>query len=468
MSGTIFLLEFGPMASSSQAAGTTCARCSALLEGWDVCLACFLDPDPPPIEVEGFELGELIGEGGMGVVYKARQIRLDRTVAIKLLSAERDQHGLRERFEREAIVLGKLNHSNIVTVHDWGESEGRYFLIMEHVDGCSLAKLLPITSEQALKVGLAICEALEYAHACGIIHRDIKPANVLIGSDGSIRVADFGIAKLAEKPGANEPLTRTGVIIGTPGFCAPETMAGAPSDARSDIFSIGVLLYQSITGSLPDGESSVVPEPLASVIQKTLHVDPDQRFQNTAALKAALTAAGAGQPANSSTSREAPRARKTRIWLWAGALLAFGMLGALAFAMTRSSQSVRATIPSEGGDASLLVHQEADVADASAGSRQVTTDASIEAQTSRDAAPVAVEPKRRGTLVIRANPWADVRIDGKPMGRVEPPSRSFRVLEGRHRLVLNNPATGITKRRRVRIRPAKTTQIEVDLRKAAP
>lgn len=453
--------------STAPPAGRTCARCSASLERWDVCLACFLDPEPPPIEVEGFELGELVGEGGMGIVYKARQIRLDRTVAIKLLSAERDQHGLRERFEREAIVLGKLNHPNIVTVHDWGESEGRHFLVMEYVDGCSLAKLLPITSDQALKVGLAICEALEYAHARGIIHRDIKPANVLIGSDGSIRVADFGIAKLTEKAGANEPLTRTGVMVGTPGFCAPEAMAGAPSDARTDIFSIGVLLHQSISGSLPDGESTVIAEPLASVIRKTLHVDPDQRFQNIEALKAALTAVGAGHPTNSST-RETPRAHKTRKWLWAGALLAFGMLGAVVFSLTRQGQSVRATSPSEAHDASRLVHQEADLADASASSMPMTTDASIEAKTSRDAAPVAVEPKRRGTLVIRANPWADVRIDGKRVGRVEPPSRSFRVLEGRHRVVLNNPVTGITKQRRVRIRPAKTTQIEVDLRKAAP
>ena len=166
------------------------------------------------------------------------------------------------------------------------------------------------------RVGLAICEALEYAHARGIIHRDIKPANVLIGSDGSIRVADFGIAKLTDKAGANEALTRTGVMLGTPGFAAPEVMAGTPSDARSDIFSIGVLLHQSITGSLPDGELNVRAEPLASVIRKTLDVDPDQRFQNITALKAALSAIDAGLPVDS-TTRETQKARRTPMSLWA-------------------------------------------------------------------------------------------------------------------------------------------------------
>ncbi|HAB16347.1 MAG TPA: hypothetical protein DCE44_07840, partial [Verrucomicrobiales bacterium] len=207
------------------------------------------------------EILELIGKGGMGAVYKARQPKLDRLVALKILSRKRDS-GLpdaefTQRFEREARALARLSHPDIVAVYDFGEAGGFHFLLMEFVDGLTLRQLLQtqkLSPEQALTIVPKICEALQFAHERGIVHRDIKPENILLDARGRVKIADFGIAKLVgDRPG-DVTLTASGARLGTPHYMAPEQVE-KPSDVdhRADIYSLGVVFYELLTGELPLG-----------------------------------------------------------------------------------------------------------------------------------------------------------------------------------------------------------------------
>ncbi|MDB6139997.1 MAG: hypothetical protein JWO94_3069, partial [Verrucomicrobiaceae bacterium] len=208
------------------------------------------------------EVLELIGRGGMGVVYKARQKSLRRLVALKLLAPERVQDPkFAERFAREAQALAALSHPNIVTVHDFGRVDapapalkggpGYYFLLMEFVDGVNLRQAMSagrFTPEQALAIVPPVCEALQYAHDHGIVHRDIKPENLLLDKDGRLKIADFGIAKMLGTE-ASETFSQP---AGTPRYMAPEQQADPQKvDHRSDIYSLGVVLYELLTGEAP-------------------------------------------------------------------------------------------------------------------------------------------------------------------------------------------------------------------------
>jgi len=241
------------------------------------------------------ELLDCLGRGGMGVVYKARQPRLDRLVALKILAPEREgDPKFAERFAREAKVLASLNHSNIVAIYDFGQSEGLYYFIMEFVDGVSVRQLLrqrQMAPEEALAIVPKICEALQYAHEQGIVHRDIKPENVLLDKQGRVKIADFGIAKIVG--GEAQPLqTEDGLVFGTPRYMAPEQFEKPETvDHRADIYSLGVVFYEMLTGSPPMGrfplpsEKQKVDRRVDEVVLKALEKAPDRRYQHASEVK---------------------------------------------------------------------------------------------------------------------------------------------------------------------------------------
>jgi len=211
-----------------------------------------------PVEVgqhvAHYEIQEKLGEGGMGVVYKARDTRLGRSVALKFVKAQ-----FSERFEREARAIAGLNHPHIATLHDVGEYEGAPYLAMEFVEGRTLDGVIGrkgLKLGDALKYGVQIADALAKAHAAGIVHRDLKPGNVMVSAEGRVKVLDFGLAKLTEAAPMSpdgtaqteQPSTETGMLVGTVSYMSPEQAEGKKVDARSDIFSFGSLLYEMVTG----------------------------------------------------------------------------------------------------------------------------------------------------------------------------------------------------------------------------
>jgi serine/threonine protein kinase len=207
------------------------------------------------------EIKALVGQGGMGVVYRARQPRLDRDVALKLLPPEQTSDpSFAERFLREARAMARLAHPNIVAVHDFGESDGLCWLLMDFVDGVNLREALRaggLPPEKALAVVPQLCNALQYAHDEGVVHRDIKPENVLLDRQGRVKIADFGLAKL----GGPQDVTLTGErqVFGTPHYMAPEQMESACDvDHRADIYSLGVVAYELFTGRVPFEGHTVV------------------------------------------------------------------------------------------------------------------------------------------------------------------------------------------------------------------
>jgi serine/threonine protein kinase len=220
-------------------------------------------PSPPALEAVAaafpqLEILELIGVGGMGAVYKARQPKLDRRVALKLLTQPLAADGaFAERFHREARVLARLSHPGIVSVHDYGEAGGFFYLLMEFVDGVNLRQAMQagrFTPPQALALVPKICEALQFAHDEGILHRDIKPENLLLDTRGRVKIADFGIAKLIGDQGKDAALTGSGLAVGTPHYMAPEQLEHPQDvDQRADIYSLGVVFYEMLTGELPIG-----------------------------------------------------------------------------------------------------------------------------------------------------------------------------------------------------------------------
>lgn len=236
------------------------------------------------------EILEVIGHGGMGVVYKARQKELDRIVALKILRPGiSDDASFAERFQREARALAKLNHPNIITVFDFGRRDALFYFVMEFVDGTNLRHLERVgdlNPAEALNIVPQICSALQYAHDNGVVHRDIKPENILIGKDGTVRIADFGLAKLAGTVD-NAPLTGTWQVVGTPHYMAPEQFEKPTTvDHRADIYSLGVVIYELLTGELPLGRFPLPSEKvrvdvrLDEVVLRSLDKSPERRYQH--------------------------------------------------------------------------------------------------------------------------------------------------------------------------------------------
>ena len=248
----------------------------------------------PQLEILG-----LLGRGGMGIVYKAKQKHLDRIVALKVLPPEisRDR-SFADRFAREARALARLNHPNIVSIFDSGEADGLFYFVMEFVDGTNLRQALQakqISPREALAIVPVICDALQYAHDIGIVHRDIKPENVLLDKKGRVKIADFGLAKLINPATSEVELTQTGLMMGTLKYMAPEQMdRPAEVDHRADIYSLGVVFYEMLTGELPLGRFALpsqrvqVDVRLDEVVLRTLEQKPERRYQHASEVKSEL------------------------------------------------------------------------------------------------------------------------------------------------------------------------------------
>jgi serine/threonine protein kinase len=266
-----------------------------------------------------YRIEEKIGEGGMGVVFRAHDTHLNRPIALKVLPpgliADPER---RHRFVQEARAASALNHPNIVTIHDIDQAGDIHFIAMEYVRGKTLAEMIPpagMDLRDALGVAIQIAGALSAAHAAGIIHRDLKPGNVMAGEDGRIRMLDFGLAKLMEEPAGpfqrvsvTEPRTQTGAVLGTGPYMSPEQAEGRPVDNRSDVFSFGSMLYEMVTGrrafqgdartstlrkildSEPEPITRAVPADLQRIIFKCLRKEPERRFQHIGDVKTELEA----------------------------------------------------------------------------------------------------------------------------------------------------------------------------------
>ena len=235
----------------------------------------------------------MIGHGGMGAVYRARQISLDRLVAIKILPPEAadDETQFIQRFKNEARTMAKLSHPAIVTVFDFGETaEGQLYFVMEFVDGTDVAQMVRsqgrLPPDHALAISAHVCDALQYAHEHGVIHRDIKPANILINQEGQVKVADFGLAKI-EDPSGTTGLTRSSMSMGTPDFVAPEALTlGMVADHRADLYAVGVMLYEMLTGEIPRGVFKVPSQKCGcdarfdAIVLKAMETDREDRYQS--------------------------------------------------------------------------------------------------------------------------------------------------------------------------------------------
>jgi tRNA A-37 threonylcarbamoyl transferase component Bud32 len=268
----------------------------------------FLPPEPAELakQFPQLEIIELLGQGGMGAVYKARQKQLDRVVALKILPPEvGEDKAFTERFMREARSMAKLNHPRIVSVFDFGQTEeDLYYFIMEFVDGTDLRHVISaggLSSKEALALVPQICEALQYAHEEGIVHRDVKPENILLDKKGRVKISDFGLAKLLDKPATAYTLTAAGHTMGTPHYMAPEQIEHPGQvDHRADIYSLGVVFYEMLTGELPIGKFAPPSEKvhvdvrLDNVVLRSLEKEPERRYQFASEVKTDVETINAG------------------------------------------------------------------------------------------------------------------------------------------------------------------------------
>ncbi len=267
-----------------------------------------MTPETHPQQVGPYQIGAMLGAGGMGVVYRALDTKLNRPVAIKFLSDDLADSSGRRRFQREAQMASSLNHPHILTVHDIGEFDGRQYLVTEFVDGGTLedwARAETRSWRQVVQLLSGVADGLATAHAAGILHRDIKPQNILITTSGYAKLADFGLAKLADVSAPNSEAgtraagpTRPGMVVGTVAYMSPEQASGKPLDARSDIFSFGIVLYEIVAGHKPFTAATELellheiihgkPRPLGdvfspalrAVVEKALEHDPRDRYQS--------------------------------------------------------------------------------------------------------------------------------------------------------------------------------------------
>ena len=340
-------------------------------------------PDP---EIGGrYRLEYVLGRGGMSEVYCAHDLELDRRVALKLLAPDADS----ARFEREARAVASLAHPNVLQLYDYGEDNGRPFMVLELVPGGTLEERLaaangkPLPDDEAQAIAAGVAAGLAHAHSRGVVHRDLKPANVLFDDDGRPKLGDFGIARMAAGDGT---LTEAGTVLGTAAYISPEQAAGAPATPASDVYSFGVILYRMLTGRLPFESSDplelvmmnrdLAPPPIAelrrdppglleSTATAALLKDPAERPRDGAALLAALGVAGAaataaladdatrvlpvaapgtGRTTVSPAAAPPPPPRRNRVPLLVAALLALLLAGgALAYEMTRPASSSNPT-----------------------------------------------------------------------------------------------------------------------------
>jgi serine/threonine-protein kinase len=309
-----------------------CDRCGAALDA--TITRTGIDPELDAIRKafdDRFAVESLLGRGGMGSVYKARELTLDRHVALNIVPESRRHHAqFVERFRREARTAARLRHPRIVAVHEVGTLGGFPYFSMDYIDGSTLRALIerrgPLSSEDAISVVVEICRGVAHAHSKGVIHRDLKPENVMIDNEGDVFVLDFGLARIAEEPG----FTRSGEILGTPFYMSPEQLGGGKLDERSDVYSIGLVLYYCLTGedlfaadgltaviakhvSMRAGDvlqwASVLPPNMQDLVVSMLEEDPNMRTRSVKEILERLTLrkiVALGLAATEDTSTQTP------------------------------------------------------------------------------------------------------------------------------------------------------------------
>ena len=418
-------------------------------------------PNHPNIgtEVDGYRIQEVLGQGGMGIVYKAEDVALSRTVALKMIdpALARDEAFLR-RFRSEARALARIDSSHIVRVHALRETPAGLFIVMEYVDGGTVSDLLadgPVPWQQALPVIRQTLTALHDAHSVGVWHRDIKPGNILISSTGKVKVTDFGLAKLEQKGDGMQTVTQG--ISGTLYYMSPEQVKGAADlDHRSDLYSAGMTIYKMLTDDVPfdrsagdfaimrkvveepvprlDGTRDDLPPALVDAVAKALQKDPDARFPSAKAMLKALegleeAAAGAPVPVRKGRSSAAPptRARRSRGRVVAGAALAIVvLLGLLGFLLWPAGDPDDAggMIADRADDVPRAIDERpagptgaGNVAD-EAGNDAAGDEADDTANDTADASTDAVREAAFGTLRITSTPSeATVYVNGERAGQ---------------------------------------------------
>jgi serine/threonine protein kinase len=372
---------------------------------------------PPGTKIGHFEVLGMLGRGGMGEVYKARDSRLKRDVAIKVLAPGfvRDPNRV-ARFEREARAAGALNHPNIVAVYDTGQDRETYWIATELVAGEPLTKVIehgPLAPRKAIEIAKQIADGLAAAHAAGIIHRDLKPGNIMVARDGRVKILDFGLAKQQRAMAAEtvtQDLSGEGTVMGTAGYMSPEQVRGEALDQRSDLFSFGVIVYEMLAGKRAfSGRSSVevmhailkddpaelpatVPRGLERIMRRCLEKDPDRRFQTAADLSFALQSLLAGD------QEPVPATRRHKTWqYWVAISAVFVSIAAIAY--WRPSRSQPAGV---AGDSTL---------------RRLTSDGglTIDGAISRDGKLVAYASDRAGSGHLDI--WVQ-QLDGKGSIRI--------------------------------------------------
>jgi len=413
-----------------------CQRCGTSLAelGWAACLDCLYAGADTRACVGGCELGDELGRGGMGVVYRAHHRELDREVAIKILGAElaRDP-ALRARFAREAQLLARLAHPHIVGIFDAGATDDACYVVMELVDGAPITACEPA---RALRLMAQLCDALAVAHRAGIVHRDIKPSNVLVRG-AHVTLVDFGIAALLD---STTMLTADGQRVGTPGFMAPEAWTGAPAHPAMDVYGAALLLRTITRGY-------VLPSHVDAVVERALAHDPRRR-PTIVELRDALVPR---------TRRHAPRALRAAVA--ACAIMAVtraeldhaGAASPPAAAVVPAITPVRAATPVS-----------------------VSAPAPAPARAPAPAKPQRARPRPRlpspvppaaATLAIRATPWALVSIDSTPPIRAEPPVETISVTAGHHVVDASNTASQRRERIVVDLAPGETRTLTISLEK---
>jgi tetratricopeptide (TPR) repeat protein/predicted Ser/Thr protein kinase len=311
--------------------------------------------EPGTILADRFEILQLLGQGGMGAVYKGRDLELERFIALKMIRPDLASHPeILRRFKQELILAREVTHRNVIRIFDLGQAQGIKFITMEYVEGRDLRGLIhektKFTTDEAVPIILQICAALDAAHNAGVVHRDLKPQNVMVDKDGRVYVMDFGIARSLETPG----MTQTGALMGTPEYMSPEQAKGEKVDARSDLFALGIIIYEMLTGISPFKADTAmammfkrtqeratplaqlnlgIPPVVSDIVAKTLEIKPDERYQTARAVITDLEAWKGGAPHGTivPTSRRIRYAPPYQKWLAAGVVVAVIAVGSYIF-----------------------------------------------------------------------------------------------------------------------------------------
>lgn len=446
-------------------------------------------PDVVVDRINRYEILAELGRGATGVVYRAHDPELDRLVAIKTLRPARElpaeQSGmLQRRLRREAAAVACLNHPNIVAIHDMVIWQQTPCVVMEYVEGCTLASLImegPLVPGRAIHIALQVCDALEYAHALAVVHRDIKPGNILVSATGVAKLGDFSMAPRSGQDGGEGA-----ALVGTPGYMAPEAVMDGTTDARSDLFSLGVVLYEAVAGvrafpgvdlasvlydiahvepASPREYNAAVTPALAAVIRQAMGKQPDSRYASARLLAQALLAARDGADVAPGTGARWPGWRSLIVAL-VGLAIA-GSSGGMrevrprvgppaqvpATTVTAADVSARPKRPgldetrrpvevsTRASDASGAIprpertSRRAVVSRAPEGGQAASRpEGSVPLPRASEAPETAASPQRLGCLSVNAVPFATVLVDGQVAG--ETPEACLRVKVGEHRVQL--------------------------------